>query len=215
MLQLAGDGLGRDPPHRPRRVEGFREVDRRTVARWWLLRRVLTHVELVYRPGERALAIELFEVLGCRPVDRGGEYFTSFVEPSDRDYGTNVLYASEVTPSQWALEQALQAGTELAQPMRDYVEHLRRQPQRSFHFGLRIPERAALEATIERIGIAGEQDPELAGRVAIAGVFRPGEPGAVTDTMIQAFVWTDVVASGLLTLGQHIELQWHVPHREP
>jgi len=29
--------------------------------------------------------------------------------------------------------------------------------------------------------------------------------------MIQAFVHTDVMASGLLTFGQHIELQWQVP----
>jgi hypothetical protein len=29
--------------------------------------------------------------------------------------------------------------------------------------------------------------------------------------MIQAFVWTDVVAAGLLSLGQHIEVQWHLP----
>jgi hypothetical protein len=28
--------------------------------------------------------------------------------------------------------------------------------------------------------------------------------------MAQAFVWTDVMASGLLTIGQHIELQWHL-----
>ena len=38
----------------------------------------------------------------------------------------------------------------------------------------------------------------------------PGDPGAYTDRMAQAFVWTDVMASGLLTIGQHIELQWHL-----
>jgi hypothetical protein len=177
--------------------------------------RLLTHVELVYRPGERALAIELFELLGCRPVDRGGEYFTSFIEPADGDYVTNVLYASEVTPAQWALEQALHDQAELAAPMLAYADHLRAQPQRSFHFGLRMPEREALEATIERVSTAGREDPRLAGRVAVAGVFRPGDAGALTDTMMQAFVWTDVVASGLLALGQHIELQWSAPHRDP
>ncbi len=29
--------------------------------------------------------------------------------------------------------------------------------------------------------------------------------------MVQMFIWTDIVASGLLTLGQHIEVQWHLP----
>jgi hypothetical protein len=179
------------------------------------LRRSLTHVELVYRPGERALAIELFELLGCRPVDRGGEYFTSFIEPAEGDYMTNVLYASEVTPAQWALEQALQGHADLAAPLLAHADLLRAQPQRSFHFGLLVPERAALDAIIERISAASRDDPRLVGRVAVAGVYRPGDAGAVTDTMIQAFVWTDVVASGLLTLGQHIELQWHLPHRGP
>ncbi len=51
----------------------------------------------------------------------------------------------------------------------------------------------------------------LAGRVSVSGVFRPGDPGSYTDTMAQAFVRTDVIASGLLTFGQHIELQWQVP----
>jgi len=81
--------------------------------------------------------------------------------------------------------------------------------------------REVLDALASRVGGAvrigeanageGARDSGLAGRVAVAGVFRPGDPSAVTDTMIQAFVWTDVVAAGLLTLGQHIELQWHVP----
>jgi len=173
--------------------------------------RQLTHVELVYRPGERPLAVELLELLGCRVVDRGGVYFTAFVEPTDADYVTNVLYASEVTPRQWELEQALEAQAALAGPMQAYAELLRHEPQRSFHFGFRVPEEAALAATLDDIRSASARDSGLAGRVAVAGVFRPGDPSAVTDTMIQAFVWTDVVAAGLLTLGQHIELQWHVP----
>jgi hypothetical protein len=28
---------------------------------------------------------------------------------------------------------------------------------------------------------------------------------------VQAFVWTDVVAAGLLSMGQHVEVQWHLP----
>lgn len=51
----------------------------------------------------------------------------------------------------------------------------------------------------------------LAGRVSASGVFRPGDPGSYTDTMTQAFVRTDVIASDLLTFGQHIELRWQVP----
>src|SRR5256885_6184907 len=115
------------------------------------LSRRLTHVELVYRPGERELAKRLFALLGCRPVDRGGEFFTSFVEPEEQDYGTNVLYASEVTPEQWALEQTLTQDGEIAAPMTAYLEHLRRRPQQSFHFGFCVPTVDALDERVDAI----------------------------------------------------------------
>ena len=75
--------------------------------------RHLTHVELLYRPGEREQAIAVLDLLGCEPFDRGGHWFTAFVDPAaegPRNYADNVLYASEVTPAQWALEQALGTG---------------------------------------------------------------------------------------------------------
>ena len=62
-------------------------------------------------------------------------------------------------------------------------------------------------------GATAEDD--LSGRVALSGVYYPDEPGAYAPNMIQAFVKTDVVASGLLAFGQHIELQWHIPKGEP
>ena len=168
----------------------------------------LNHVELVYRPAERDLAKRVFEVLGCRPVDRGGTWFTSFVAAEGTDWSNNVLYASEVTPEQWALEQALPAATS---ERAAYLERLRLEPQRSCHFEIRLADEAALDAVCARVRQAGAEDGELAGRIRLAGVFRPGDPGAVAETMVQAFVWTDVVATGLLTLGQHIELQWQLP----
>ena len=39
------------------------------------------------------------------------------------------------------------------------------------------------------------------------GFFRPGDPGSYTDFIMQSFIKTDVAASGLITFGQHIELQ--------
>ena len=93
----------------------------------------------------------------------------------------------------------------------EYCETMRRQPQLSAHFGLRVPTEAALDEIVERVGHAATADADLAGRVAVDGVFRPGEPGAIAPNMVQAFVWTDVVAAGLLVLGQHVEVQWHLP----
>ena len=36
---------------------------------------------------------------------------------------------------------------------------------------------------------------------------RPGDKAALTQNLIQAFIYTDIVASGLFCLGQVIELQ--------
>jgi hypothetical protein len=174
--------------------------------------RALNHVELVYRPGERALAARVFELLGCRPHDTGGTFLTSFVEPTEGDFCNNAVYCSEVTPEQWQLEcalsDALDSDGAVADAARVYLDRLRDEPQRSTHFGIRIPDRERYDAIIAGLRDAGEHDPELKGRVRVSAVFAPGDPGSLTDIMIQAFVHTDVVAAGLLTLGQHFELQY-------
>ena len=171
--------------------------------------RTISHVELVYRPGERHLATRCLELLGCRVVDRGGVFFTAFVDPSCGDFTSNVLYASEVTPEQWTFERAVIGHTMQTDAGTAYREQQRGKPQRSTHFGITVPDSSTLDATLARIEQAGASDPELAGRVSVSGVFRPGDPDSLTDAMTQAFVWTDVVAAGLLLLGQHVELQMH------
>jgi hypothetical protein len=173
--------------------------------------RRLTHAEFVYRPGERHLAAAFFELLGCRASDRGGEFFSSFIEPTAADYSRNVFYASEMTPEQWELEHAIagDAGA-VAEARAVYLERLRREPQRSFHLGFEVPTEAALDGIVESVRQAADDHPLLARRVAVAGVFRPGDPGALAPNMVQAFVWTDVVAAGLLSMGQHVEVQWHL-----
>jgi hypothetical protein len=171
--------------------------------------RRLTHVELLYRPGERHLAARVFALLGCTPVDRGGKWFTAFIEPSGvGDYAQNVLYASQMSAAQWKLEKAFltKVGTE----RESYVALMREQPQLSTHFGLRVPDEAALQEVVERVRRAALEDGELAGRIALDHIYRPDDPDAVAPGMIQAFVWTDVVAAGLLSCGQHFEVQVHL-----
>jgi hypothetical protein len=175
----------------------------------------LNHVEMVYRPGERALAGRVFELLGMRVLDRGGTWMTALVDPAVADFSNNACYASEVTPEQWALEQTLaraidHGDDELGLAARAYLERLRTEPQRSFHFGIRFHARDDFEATLDRVRGAADH-PELGGRVALSGVFHPDDPGAAAPNMIQAFVRTDVVAAGVLAFGQHVELQWHLP----
>jgi len=179
--------------------------------------RRLNHVEMVYRPGERELAGRVFEVLGLRVLDRGGTWFTAMVDPEVADFSNNACYASEVTPEQWALEQSLvdaiaDDDDEVGGTARGYLERLRTEPQRSFHFGIRFNQRDDFDAALERVR-AVDDDPELKGRMSLVRVFHPDEPGAAAPNMIQAFVQTDVVAAGVLAFGQHIELQWHLPEQ--
>ena len=63
---------------------------------------------------------------------------------------------------------------------------------------------------IERILKASTNDPELRGRIEVLGVFPHDAPDAIATNMDQAFIWTNVVASGPLRLGQVIEVQWHL-----
>ena len=175
----------------------------------------LNHVEMVYRPGERALAGRVFELLGMRVLDRGGTWMTALVDPDVADFSNNACYASEVTPEQWALEQTLERviandDDRVGDAARGYLDRLRREPQRSFHFGIRFHSRDDFDTTLDRVRAAAD-DPELTGRITLSGVFHPDEPGAAAPNMIQAFVRTDVVAAGVLAFGQHVELQWHLP----
>ncbi len=70
------------------------------------------------------------------------------------------------------------------------------------HFGVSMTEEQ-LEAAFDRIS----NTPDFKGRLALRGPFRPGEPGSVDPRVIQGFIRTDIVSSGLLLAGQQIELQ--------
>ena len=49
----------------------------------------LNHVEMVYRPGEHDLATRVFELLGIRVVDNGGEWLFALIDPSVGDASNN------------------------------------------------------------------------------------------------------------------------------
>jgi hypothetical protein len=180
--------------------------------------RLLNHGELFYAPGDRALARDLFRAIGCRvldpqeeegPADLGpaaGPYLIVFVDPASTDLIDNVMYASEVEPAQWRLEQALRERIEQDAALRaDYAEYracFGRYPQGMTHLGVSMSE-AQLETALGRIA----STPALAARVAVQGPFRPGEPGSVDPRVIQGFLRTDIVSTGFLLAGQQIELQ--------
>lgn len=166
--------------------------------------RRLSHVELLHAPGERALAARVFELLGCVVVDSGRHWFTAFVDTNLRDWANNVMYASEASAAQLAVEAAMDASADA------WIDMVRAAPQEAPHFGFRVGSADEQRAILERVREAGEHDTELRGRVAVLGLFPHDAPDAIATGMDQAFIWTDVMASGPLRLGQVIEIQWHL-----
>ncbi|MEO8692320.1 MAG: hypothetical protein ABI658_02325 [Acidimicrobiales bacterium] len=180
--------------------------------------RILNHTEMVYAPGDRALARELFRAIGCRVLDpqeetgpddlgaAAGPYLIVFVEPESTDLIDNVLYASEVPPTQWALETQLRARLDSDESLRSTYDAFNASfesyPQGMTHFGVAMNERQ-LDAALDRIAAT----PAFDGRLKVTGVYRPGDPGSVDPRVIQAFLRTDIVSTSLLTAGQQIELQ--------
>lgn len=173
--------------------------------------RVLHHVALVHAPGERSLVRTFFELLGCAVFESGSPFLLARINPDDVDGAESWMFASEVTPEQWQLELALEDarhGGSLAAVGDGYLDRLRSDPQHACHFAIRMPSEQEFDATVDRITQIDQVAPTLSGRVSLSGVFRPGDHGAQSKTQTQAFVYNDVVASGLLAFGQHIELQW-------
>jgi hypothetical protein len=173
------------------------EVDRR-----------LTHVELLHPPGERALAARVFDLLGCVVVDSGRHWFTAYIDTNLRDYANNSFYASEAPAEQLVIEAAL------ADSVDEWVDMIRAAPQKSPHFGVRVGTVEEHRSIVDNVREASQNDPDLRGRIEVLGVFPHDAPDAIATNMDQAFIWTNVIASGPLRLGQVIELQWHLK-REP
>lgn len=181
--------------------------------------RLLNHIELVYAPGERALARTLLEGLGFRVLDpqtdplppelgpAAGPYLIVFVDPADDDLIDNVLYASEAGPAQWRFEQALRTrmneDEELARLHRELRGAYPDLPQAMTHFGVAYPSAEEIDDVMATLAAT----PALQGRISLSDVFRPGDPGSVDDRVVQGFVYTDIVSVGLLAGGQQIELQ--------
>ena len=163
------------------------------------------------RPANGRWPRALLEVLGCEVVESRSPFLLGRIGLAGAGGGESWVFVSEVTPEQWRLEETLRRELEggvLEGPANDYVRRLRTDPQHGCHFAIRYSSEAGFDATLERLERVADDDPILTGRVSISAVFRPGDPGAESRTQTQAFVYTDVVASGVLAFGQHIELQW-------
>lgn len=178
--------------------------------------RMLTHVETLYRPGERELAVEIAEALGCAVTDTGfkGDSDETFLavhpNPGDRNVGANVFYMSQMTPEQHRLEQRLARLGEEDSAFRADLDAFRGKARsRPFgvpHFAIRYDSAEAIEAAAAKI--EGELAPKLGDRLHFR-IYRPGDSDAAGGDVIQAFLHQDVIVSGSFLHGQLIELQAH------
>ncbi|MBV1687908.1 hypothetical protein KRR38_09525 [Novosphingobium sp. G106] len=175
--------------------------------------KLLNHLEALYRPGERDLAIELAEALGCAISDTGfkGDGVDTFLavhpNPDDRNGQNNVFYMSQVRPEQLALEDRLRrlsADSDFAADLDAYREAARTKPFGVPHFSLRYPSGQAVEEVAERIN--GGLKQKLQERLHLR-IFRPGDGDAAVGNLIQGFLYQDVIVSGSFLMGQLIELQ--------
>jgi hypothetical protein len=175
--------------------------------------KLLNHVETLYRPGERRLAIELAEALGCAITDTGfkGDGVDTFLavhpNPDDRNGQNNVFYMSQVRPEQLALEERLKrlsADPDFASDLERYREAARTKPFGVPHFALRYRSGKDVEEVAERIN--GSLKQRLKDRLNLR-IFRPGDEDAAVGNLIQGFLHQDVIVSGSFLMGQLIELQ--------
>jgi hypothetical protein len=175
---------------------------------------LLNHLEALYRPGDRELAIEFVEALGCTTTDTGFETETGSSYISVHPYGAdsdplnNVFYVSEMLPRQVQLEDLIRARIEGDAAIQDalagYREKAKSFPFGIPHFGLRYPSVEALQPVLERLdkGVS----PALKARVTVHPI-QVFEAANGIPEVTQAFVYTDVVVTGSSALGQLIELQ--------
>jgi hypothetical protein len=178
--------------------------------------RRLNHVEFVHRPGERHLVFALFDLLGLQTLEvMDGEVLIGVVDPPSFELmdNDNYLAGREVRPEQWAFDEALAdaLGTQpLAAPFARFQDFLAQKPHWGMHFGFHLTSPEQWEASVARLEDLESHAPALSGRVQLLQVFRRGDPGA-PSVANQAFLWTDVIASGSLALGQRIELATMLP----
>lgn len=173
---------------------------------------VMSHVEAAYRPGERQLAIALFEAMGCKTYETdamglaGSTYVSVHPDPAERGMD-NVLYLSEMTDQQSRLEDVLRQRVETDDELRAARDAYRalagEKPFGLAHIALRYPSYEVLERVLA--GLEARLTAEMKARSTIR-IFRPGDAAEIQWESIQAFIYTDIAVAGISAFGQVYEL---------
>ncbi|HEX7853900.1 MAG TPA: hypothetical protein VF503_09410 [Sphingobium sp.] len=175
--------------------------------------RLLNHIETLYRPGDRDIAVELVEVLGYGLTDtgfasdNGSTFLAAHPNLDDRDVQNNVFYMSEITVEHLELEARLerlsQTDAELQSSLEKYRDKARSRPFGIPHFAIRYTSAESVEAVSARLETASLR---LRDRVNLR-IFRPQDADRAVGNLVQGFLYQDIIVSGSFLMGQLIELQ--------
>jgi hypothetical protein len=173
---------------------------------------VLSHIEAVYRPGDRQLAIDLFEALGCKTYDTntpslsGASYISVHPDPGVRGMD-DVIYLSEMTAEQARLDEIVrqrsETDPEFSAARADFRKLASERPFGLSHIAMRYPDYESLEKVLD--GLEDRLTPEMKER-SVLRVFRPGDAAEIVWESVQAFVYTDIAVTGCTAFGQVFEL---------
>jgi len=173
----------------------------------------LNHMEGIYRPEDRALAVELMGALGLSAADI---QFTKNSRPilavhpnaNDRDPTNNVFFLYEMPEGQRKvvdlMAAKIAADPELRAAVDEYRQAAQQMPAIMPHFGLRYGSAAELGEVMDRL--QNKLSPALKERV---GLFEMPAYEAIDGLpdIRQVFVRTDVFSVGAVGFEQAIELQ--------
>lgn len=173
----------------------------------------LNHMEGIYRPEDRHLAVELAEALGLVATDI---QFTENSKPilavhpnaNDKDPTNNIFFLFEMPEGQRKvvdlMAEKVAADPELRAAVDDYRAAAQQMPAIMPHFGLRYGSAAELQQVMDRI--ENQLSPALKERVGLFEMPAYAPIDGLPDIR-QVFVRTDVFSVGAIGFEQAIELQ--------
>ena len=195
--------------------------------------RSLGHVALAVGPGDGPAAARLLSLLGLQVTDngpskQGDPWYTALVDPDTFAGLENLFFVVPVSEEQLRLEASIGEALVDAEELDGFFASKRDKPESASHIALAYNDLDALEAAVEAVLDAADEPP-LAGRVSVrifrardgyadveermaaSDLWADADDVAFVERTVQVFVQTDVVSTGLLLLGQTIELDYVFP----
>ena len=204
------------------------------------VRRTMGHVALHYgRKEEGPLAARLLSLLGyvetqALPLPDGSTFYRFVVDKENHARGDGIVYLSLLPPAQAALVEAVRSALGVGTDQEHVsVAGLRKaiddDPEYTFHLGVLIDSLEEIERIVATLQALNETDPELKGRLKLrlnrprrgdeaidrrldeSPVFGTVERYAYGRNGVQAFIESDILASGPLADSMVLELDYIFP----